>query len=328
MFVQLNWVDWIIFVVVLYYLLEGWETGLVQLISHLVAFLGSLWLAVKFHGPVGTFLTEKFGIGAIWTNVLGYVIVGFAAEIAIGELLNFLLTLAPKKQLEKVEKSYANKILGTIFSIANGLIIIAFILLVVLSLPLRGTVKRDIRQSVMGKQLVVLAERYGGQVKSVLDEQVREAIKFLTVEPKSTERITLDVTPQQSELTVDEASENRMVDLVNGERVKVGVKPLASDSKIVAVARGHSRDMFIRRYFSHIDPDGHDPLARMIAGGVSFTVVGENIAYAPDVEVAHQGLMNSEGHRRNILDPQFHRIGIGVIDGGIYGKMFTQNFAD
>ncbi len=325
---HLNWVDWIILVVLLYYFLQGWETGLVQLISHLVAFLGSLWLAVKFHGQVGRFLTEKFGIGAMWTNVLGYLIVGFAAEIAIGELLNFLLTLVPKKQLINVEKSYANKVLGTIFSIINGCIIIAFILLVVVALPLRGTVKHDIRQSVIGKQLVFFAERYGGQVKSTLDTEVQQAIKFLTVEPKSTERIALDVTPQQSELTVDEASENRMVDLVNGERVKVGVKPLVSDSKIVVVARGHSRDMFVRRYFSHIDPDGNDPLHRMLAGGVSFTVVGENIAYAPDVDVAHSGLMNSEGHRRNILDPQFHRIGIGVIDAGVYGKMFTQNFTD
>jgi len=41
-----------------------------------------------------------------------------------------------------------------------------------------------------------------------------------------------------------------------------------------------------------------------------------------------QGLMNSPGHRANILNPNFHKIGIGVIDGGIYGKMYTQEFTN
>ncbi|MBI2404591.1 CvpA family protein [Candidatus Gottesmanbacteria bacterium] len=319
-----NWVDWTILVVLLYYFLVGWETGLVQLGAHFIAFLTSLWLAVKFHAPVGSFFTEKFGIGAVWTNVLGYLVVGFATNIILNELLNFLITFLPKK----LEHSIVNKALGTVLSVINGLIIVAFFLLIVVALPLRGTVKRDIRESLIGRRLVVLSERYGGQVKSALDEQVREAIKFLTVEPKSTERIPLDVTLQSSDVSLDEASEKRMLELVNEERTKAGVKPLDTDNTIVTIARLHSKDMFIRRYFSHYDPDGHDALYRLLNGKVSLTVAGENIAYAPDVDVAHSGFMNSEGHRRNILDPQFHRIGIGVIDGGIYGKMFTQNFTD
>lgn len=320
----LNWVDAIILVVLGYYLLSGWETGLVQLVANLVSFLGSLWLAIQFHAPVGSFLTEKFGLSSLWSNVLGYLIVGLIADFVINGLLGLGIPKLPKKW----EKSKANKVLGTALSFVNGVVIIAFFLLVILSLPLRGTIKQDIRQSVIGKRIVVLVETYGGQVKSALDVQVAEAIKFLTVEPKSTERINLDIEPSQSQLTVDEVSERKMLELVNNERAKVGVKPLSVDAKIVAVARAHSRDMFVRRYFSHVDPDGNDPLKRMLAGGVLFTLVGENIAYAPDVSVAHTGLMNSEGHRRNILDPQFHRIGIGVMDGGIYGEMFTQNFAN
>ena len=51
-------------------------------------------------------------------------------------------------------------------------------------------------------------------------------------------------------------------------------------------------------------------------------------ALAPTVVIAHEGLMNSPGHRANILNPRFRRVGIGVADGGMHGKMFTQNFAD
>lgn len=50
--------------------------------------------------------------------------------------------------------------------------------------------------------------------------------------------------------------------------------------------------------------------------------------FPPTVIVAHNGLMNSEGHRANILSPEFSRVGIGVIDNGIYGKIFVQIFTD
>jgi len=46
------------------------------------------------------------------------------------------------------------------------------------------------------------------------------------------------------------------------------------------------------------------------------------------LSTAHNGLMNSEGHRANILEPEFRKIGIGVIDNGVYGKMFVQVFTD
>jgi uncharacterized protein YkwD len=60
--------------------------------------------------------------------------------------------------------------------------------------------------------------------------------------------------------------------------------------------------------------------------GISYKYAGENIAGAPTVEKAHSSLMNSPGHRRNILNPNYTHVGIGIIDGGPYGKMFTQLF--
>ena len=66
----------------------------------------------------------------------------------------------------------------------------------------------------------------------------------------------------------------------------------------------------------------------MEKAGISYQAAGENLAYAPNVDVAHTGLMNSEGHRANILSADFGKVGIGVIDGGVYGKMFVQEFTD
>jgi uncharacterized protein YkwD len=84
--------------------------------------------------------------------------------------------------------------------------------------------------------------------------------------------------------------------------------------------------MFARGYFSHVTPEGRSPFDRMEAAGVSFRTAGENLALAPTLRIAHTGLMNSPGHRANILRPAFGRLGIGVMDGGPRGLMVTQNF--
>ncbi len=67
---------------------------------------------------------------------------------------------------------------------------------------------------------------------------------------------------------------------------------------------------------------------RLNEAAISYSVAGENLALAPTVQTAHNGLMNSEGHRKNILDPEFKKLGVGVIDNGVYGKMFVQVFTD
>lgn len=321
---QLNWIDWVILAIVGYYIIEGWETGIVFLLSNLISFLASLWLAVKYHTPVGNFLGDKFGLPPLWTSVLGYVLVALGAEAVLSQLFQIGARRLPKKLFT----SQVSHWLGAAVSAVNSLVITSFILLLILALPLRGNIKRDIKDSSIGSKLVVLTEKYGGSVKSSLDQATQQAIRFLTVKPQSKERVALDVTPKTVDLRPDSGAENQLVDLVNKEREEAGVDRLRVDESMVVTSRGHSKDMFERKYFAHYDPQGHDAAWRMQKAGVDFQIVGENLAYAPDVSTAHSGLMDSEGHRKNILDPQFHRIGIGVIDGGVYGKMFTQLFAD
>lgn len=319
-----NWIDWIIFFVVLYQAVDGWDRGLVALLSNTFAFLMSLWFAVRFHGVVGGFVVDIFGLPSVWKNVLGYVLLALPLEIVINSLLEWRILKIP----QKIAGSIINRWTGSIFAVANALLFLAFLLLVILALPIRGTVKRDIKNSFVGSKLVILAERYGGSAKSSLDSIAQEAFKFVTIKPQSLERIDLDVSPESDQLTIDVTSEERMVALVNEERVKAGFLPLRVDDRLVTVARDHSLDMFNRRYFAHVSPEGQDTNYRARQQQIVYTLIGENLAYALDVESAHTGLMNSERHRKNILDPAWTRIGIGVIDGDVYGKLFTQIFAN
>lgn len=122
------------------------------------------------------------------------------------------------------------------------------------------------------------------------------------------------------------ADEQIMVDLVNAERVKVGLPALKIDMRLVQQARLKSRDMIDKNYFDHISPTYGSPFEMMRNAGISYRAAGENIAGANTVERAHVLLMNSSGHRANILGRSYTHFGIGIIDGGPYGKMFTQMF--
>ncbi len=130
-------------------------------------------------------------------------------------------------------------------------------------------------------------------------------------------------TPQPAGLT---AEEQQMVNLVNQERAKAGLKPLAVDMRLVKLARMKSQDMIDKKYFSHQSPTYGSPFDMMKREGITYRTAGENLAGASTVTRAHELLMQSAGHRKNILNPAFTHIGIGVVKGGPYGTMFTQMF--
>ena len=120
--------------------------------------------------------------------------------------------------------------------------------------------------------------------------------------------------------------ESAMVDLVNAERAKVGLPALVVDPELTRLARLKSADIVNLGYFSHTSPTYGSPFDMMRAAGVSFAYAGENLAEASTLQLAFDGLMQSPGHRENILRKEFTRIGIGVAEGGPYGLVFTQLF--
>jgi len=104
--------------------------------------------------------------------------------------------------------------------------------------------------------------------------------------------------------------------LLNAERAKHGLHPLARNLLLELSSQRHSDDMATRKFFSHDAPEGTDPQARMKAEGYPLPWTGENLymgtnAAASPVE-ALDGWMNSPGHRANILRPQFTQVGVGV----------------
>jgi uncharacterized YkwD family protein len=122
------------------------------------------------------------------------------------------------------------------------------------------------------------------------------------------------------------ADERTMIQLVNKEREKMGLDPLLVNMSLVELARMKSQDMIDHDYFGHQSPTYGSPFDMMKSAGIQYRTAGENLAGAHTVEIAHHNLMNSPGHRQNILNSAFTHVGVGVVKGGPYGIMFTQMF--
>lgn len=120
------------------------------------------------------------------------------------------------------------------------------------------------------------------------------------------------------------AYEQKVVDLTNQERAKNGLSALKIDTTLSKMAHEKSRDMSANGYFSHTSPTYGSPFDMMKKYGITYHYAGENIAMGQQTpEEVVKAWMNSQGHRENILNPNYNYIGVGYVSQGNY---WTQEF--
>jgi uncharacterized protein YkwD len=113
----------------------------------------------------------------------------------------------------------------------------------------------------------------------------------------------------------------QMLALMNQERTAVGLPALVMQNDRSEVAGWRSDDMASRGYFAHVNPDGIGAPELLDQYPIVYRVMGENIArstYPADqvIGIVHRALMASEGHRANVLEPRFGRVGIAAARTG------------
>lgn len=318
-----NWLDFLLIAVFLFYAYEGYSSGFIRGAVDFLGFVLSFVLGLRFYGLIGSLFVSQFGLSHGFANALGFFVTAFLSEILIAVGLSAALRAVFTKN--PIPKNI-DRPLGIIPGLATSLVLLTFFLSLIISLPLSPYLKTIVANSKVASYLTAQSLGVEKALNKVFGGAVSEALNFLTVEPRSSERVNLHFTTDK--FTTDPESEERMLALVNQERTVQGLKLLSADRKLTELARAHAKDMFTRGYFSHYTPEGLSPFDRMANADISFRFAGENLALAPSVDLSHRGLMASKGHRENILSPDFGRVGIGVIDGGIYGKMFVQEFTD
>ncbi len=119
----------------------------------------------------------------------------------------------------------------------------------------------------------------------------------------------------------------QVVDLVNKERAKAGVSPLTIDTGLESAALVRTKE--IQTSFSHTRPNGSSFATAIKEAGVIYRRSGENIAWGQRTpEAVVNAWMNSDGHRANILNPNFGRIGVGYLTNASGTPYWVQLFAD
>lgn len=318
-----NWIDLVIVVVLLYFASEAWRVGFWAILADFISFFLSLVIALTGYQYLADILKSSFSFSYSLSNALGFLLTAIIAEGIMGVVFNLLLFQLP----ETWWRAKWSKIIATIPALGEGLVLIAFILTLVISLPLSPKIKKDVSESMAGGYLIEQTTDVEKKLNHIFGGVVEDSLTYLTIKPGS-EKDCIPLTVKSVDLKVENGEEQDMFGLVNNERKNHNINKLVWDPALSVIAQKHAEDMWKKQYFCHYSPEGSDVGDRLEQSGYIYLLAGENLALAPTLKTAHQGLMNSEGHRANILDSDFNRLGIGVIDNGVYGKMFVQVFTN
>ncbi len=300
----------------------GIRAGFVTTLYGLITWIVAIPVALVLENPLGSLLARA-GLALPVARTVGFVAVLLLIEggFAIGgsvAVVPFVKRMHADRLLGRADKA-----LGVVPSVLRTLVVTAVALSAAFVLPVGNDVRAAIDSSRIGQVLVEQVAAAQPALAALSGGADTSPLLVTRLGADQTQQLNL---PDGLVLTPDPDAEAAMLVLVNGERTSRGLAALTLDPRLVPIARQHSEEMFRLKYFGHQSPVNGSPFDRLTSAGVSYGRAGENLAFAQSLAVAHRSLMESPGHRDNILQPDFTRVGIGVISAGSYGRMFTQLF--
>lgn len=301
-------------------ILSSVHRGFILSVLDLLCWATSLLTSFLLYGYLSRFFDTYIpGLGP-WSPPLAFIILLIISRILLDAGIERLLRRVPLK----THKHKLNKIMGILPGVVNGFLWVTLLSAMFAIMPISSIFATKTRESKLNDWALTKADWLQKKLSPVFCDLFNNIISTKNAAIGKSESIKLPFTV--SKFRVRRDLEAQMLELVNKERRSEGLKELRPDEEMAVLARKHSADMFKRGYFSHISPEGKDSFQRINEEKIRYYTAGENLALAQTLQIAHDGLMNSPGHRANILRDGFGRVGIGILDGGIYGLMITQNF--
>lgn len=326
----MNWIDLVIVLILIVFIYSGVRRGFIGDFITLIGFVLSALLSFTLYAWLGQAIVERFNMTPGISNLVAFFIIFLILQIIYTIISWLILKKIQIWEMRQPRLQLYDQIFGSLPGLFNGTIIVTLILMILVISPLPPNFKSQLNNSYLSPILVDKASFLNSKLEGLFNPAANETAKQIrnltqVLLPEKENELSF---PEDLTLSVDREAENRMLELINAERAKAGVGSLEMDEKLQEVARAHCLEMFKLSYFDHNSPKTGSPFDRLDAAGINYLTAGENIALAPGVDVAHYGLMNSPSHKKNILEKNFGKVGIGVISGGIYGEMFAQEFTD
>ncbi len=316
----MNYIDILLLALITLSIYLGYRRGFILSLTELVSWISCLLLGLLIYPFITNIIVRIFDKENYWTVPISFLVAIILSRIVLAILFNGMLRKIP----ESYHEEKVNKLFGIIPGLVNGLLYAAFISIFLSGIPLGNRLAEQSQNSFIAYQFTNQTKWIENTIKPFFNKILNQPAGLLTIHPETNKLIKLPF--KVAEPTARPDLEAAMLVMINKERAKQNLNPLKADSELTIVARLHSVDMFKRGYFSHYTPEGKDPFDRIKKAGISFMSAGENLALSPDLKIAHNGLMESPGHKANILHTSYGRVGIGILDGGEYGIMVTQNF--
>ena len=145
-----NWVDLVIILIFVYYATVAWRYGFFYILADFISFLASFLISLRIYKFAASLLIANFNLPNSLAGALGFIVTSIILESVFGYLLVYLIGMLP----EKIRTSNFNKLLGLVPALGEGLILIAFLLTVIVALPINLGLKQAVTQSKLGGFIV------------------------------------------------------------------------------------------------------------------------------------------------------------------------------
>ncbi len=305
---------------------RGWLRGLVREAMDLAGLVLGVLVAFRLSGPTGSFLVERFGVGPEVARL--------AAGIVLLILTGTGLSIVAYK-LTRIMKlpglNLTNRLLGSLLALAWGTLIAMAVVAVVRALPLPAAATEALDSSEVASQITgpdslpseIFLALAGDDVLSSLG-RLRTTVGGERLVLDGDDRVEIQAAAPE-ELEVADGDARLVFAALNRERVDREREPLVWSEGLAAVALGHAQEMYVEGYVSHVSPITGTVADRVKAADIPLVAVGENLALASSAAAVHLALMDSDGHRANILSVDFDRVGVAAVQGPL-GLMVVQVF--
>lgn len=169
-----------------------------------------------------------------------------------------------------------------------------------------------------------ICSKYMGEKLTVFDNYL---VKWTILSKQDREAISLSEIDTSSAL-ISEKDAELVFALTNKTRSEQGLRPFTRDKSLDILAQSYAQSISKTKYFSHYDQQGNGVEDRAENRHVRYNYIGENLALAKSATIAHKALLESASHKQNIVSKVFQKMGVGVVDIGLGGKIIVEEFTN
>ncbi|MGC2239800.1 MAG: CvpA family protein [Acidimicrobiia bacterium] len=297
-------------------LVRGWLRGFVREALDLVGLVVGLFIAFKLSGPLGDFLTERFGVGPEVATIGGGIVLFLLFGIATSIAAHYLTRVMSLPGLNLI-----NRFGGAMVATAWGVAILVVVLNVARVSPLPDTWKSQIDDSSVAQALVGTDALPQGLLSAIAGENVLghlTAIQDLfgqgRVVPEGDEVVSIPPAASDEVRQVRDDA-NEVLSWVNEYRAGQGLRALGNSESLQAIAEQRGVGMYTNGRISRDTPVGLGVAADLSEAGVRLAEVGENLALASSARAGFDGILESITGKQELEIPDYDRVGIAVVDG-------------